>query len=119
MGNILDEKDFWKNFSDDHGSLRLNYIGNFHETIGRKFNGYSPSELLRIEAAFLEGCGYELPLTHLGIKPTHPTHPDVLFNGLLQAIKVLCELEGIKSIMHLTESFHELRVKKEFNLVEA
>ena len=53
VGNILDRRDFWKHLSDEHGSLNLNYIGNFHEIRGKKFNGYSPLELLKIEQTFL------------------------------------------------------------------
>ena len=44
VGNILDRKDFWKHLSDDHGSLKLNYLGQVHESLGRRFNGYKPSE---------------------------------------------------------------------------
>ena len=42
VGNILDNKDFWKHLSDDHGSLQLNYTGSVHQNLGRRFNGYSP-----------------------------------------------------------------------------
>lgn len=113
VGNILGQKDFWKNFSDDHGSFKLNYVGNFHEAIGRKFNGYSPSELLQIEAAFLQGCGYSLPLSHSRYKPSNPTNPDILFNGLAKTIDLLCRMEGVKPLMKITKSFHAVRLQKE------
>jgi hypothetical protein len=47
VGNILDRKDFWKHFSEDHGSLKLNYIGTIHQNLGRRYKGYSPEELYR------------------------------------------------------------------------
>jgi hypothetical protein len=40
VGNILDNHDSWKHLSDQHGSLRLSYVGNVHQNLGRKFNGY-------------------------------------------------------------------------------
>lgn len=49
VGNILDQTDSWKHLSDSHGDLKLNYLGKVHQTLGRKFNGYSPFELLMIE----------------------------------------------------------------------
>ena len=49
VGNILDNYDSWKHLSNEHGSLQLNYIGTVHQKLERKFNGYSPSELLNIE----------------------------------------------------------------------
>ena len=55
VGNICDNKDFWKYFSDEHGSLKLNYVGKVNEAFGRRFNGYTPLELLQIERAFLKG----------------------------------------------------------------
>ncbi|WP_318543728.1 hypothetical protein [Marixanthotalea marina] len=64
VGNILDNTDAWKHFSDHHGSLDLNYIGRLNESFGKKFNGYTPKELLRIEATFLKACGYQLPFHH-------------------------------------------------------
>lgn len=113
VGNILDQKDFWKNFSEDHGTFKLNYVGNFHEAIGRKFNGYSPSELLQIEASFLKGCGYSLPLSHSSNKPSNPTNPEVLFKGLVKTIDLLCSLEGVKPLMEITESFQAVLHQKE------
>lgn len=112
VGNILDRKDFWKNLSDDHGSLQLNYIGRVHEGLGRRFFGYKASELLQIERAFLKGCGYSLPLSRSNQRPINPTDPDTLFNGLSEALTVLFSLEGLENQWELTvhlESLQSLR----------
>ena len=106
VGNICDNKDSWKHLSDHHGLLQLNYVGRVHERIGRKFNGYSPSELLKIEAAFLSGCGYELPLHHSRRKPEAPTDKDRLFDGLCEAVKMLCALDGRKNMMDFSDLFN-------------
>ena len=105
VGNILDNKDSWKHLSDEHGSLKLNYVGLVHQNFGKKFNGYSPLELLKIEASFLEGCGYSLPLNHKGIKPKNPDEKDVLFNGLCKAVSVLCDLDNISNVMDYSKLF--------------
>ncbi len=54
VGNILDNDDSWKEFSIEHGSLKLTYLGSVYEKSGKTFNGYSPLEILRIEKVFLE-----------------------------------------------------------------
>lgn len=105
VGNICDNKDSWKHLTDHHGSLELNYVGRVHERIGRKFSGYTPSELLKIEVAFLSGCGYELPLHHSKFKPGSPAGKDRLFNGLCNAVEVLCELDHMKNVMDTSELF--------------
>lgn len=105
VGNILDNKDAWKHLSDNHGSLRLNYVGLVHQNLGRKFNGYSPLELLQIEAAFLKGCGYSLPLHYKGKKPKDPTDKDVLFDGLCAAINYLCHLDSVDEVMEYSKLF--------------
>jgi len=102
VGNILDNTDSWKHLSDNHGSLVLNYVGKVHQTLGRKFNGYSPLELLKIEATFLEACGFKLPLHHKNSKPIYSTDNDVLFNGLYAVITYLCELDNVTHIMSFT-----------------
>lgn len=107
VGNILDNKDSWKHLSDEHGSLKLNYVGLVNQNFGKKFNGYSPLELLKIEASFLEGCGYSLPLNHKGIKPKNPDDKDVLFNGLYKAVSVLCELDNISNVMDYSKMFKQ------------
>lgn len=112
VGNILDQKDAWKYLSDDHGSLKLNYLGLVHQNLGRTFNGYSPLELLKIEAAFLKGCGYELPLHHKNKRPHDPTNKDTLFNGLNEAIKVLCIFDNIEDVMNYSNLFKALVTKK-------
>ena len=104
VGNILDNTDSWKHLSDDHGSLNLNYIGLVNQKTGKRFNGYTPYELLQIEAAFLKACGYELPLHH-SRKPKNTASVDVLFNGLCAVIDFLCELDGIQNIMDYSSVF--------------
>ncbi len=104
-GNVCDNKEAWKHFSDSHGSLQLNYIGKVHQAFGRKINGYSPIELLTLEATFLEGCGYELPFHHKHKKPLDPTDKEVQFNGLYAAISYLCELDNVEHVMDLIKPF--------------
>jgi hypothetical protein len=99
VGNILDRRDFWKHLSDNHGSLQLNYVGQFHEVRGKRFNGYTPMELLKIEQAFLLGCGYELPYRHDHKRPKNPTDSEVMFKGLCSVVKLLCELDGISNVL--------------------
>lgn len=105
VGNILDKKDSWKHLSDDHGSLRMNYVGLVHQNLGRRFNGYSPLELLQIEASFLKGCGYSLPLNHKGSKPKNPQEKDTLFQGLCEAVACLCKLDGVENFMDYSQLF--------------
>ncbi len=105
VGNILDNKDIWKNLSDQHGSLQLNYVGLVNQNFGRKFNGYTPLELLNIEAKFLKGCGYSIPLNRLGTKPKNPRDKDILFNGLCETIAFLCALDGVDNVMAYYELF--------------
>ena len=116
VGNILDNKDAWKHLSDSHGSLQLNYVGLVHQNLGRKFNGYTPFELLQIEAAFLKGCGYSLPLHHSGKKPKSPKDKDILFHGLSKTIKFLCELDGVDNVMHYSKLFEVENHKPRYTL---
>ena len=99
VGNILDNNDNWKHLSDEHGSLKLNYTGRVHQNLGRRFNGYTPLELMQIESAFLKGCGYELPLHHKNRKPLDSTEKDILFKGLCAVVETLCELDCISNVM--------------------
>lgn len=101
----MDRTDGWKNFSDAHGSTQLNYVGLVNQKFGKRFNGYSPLELLEIEATFLGACGYSLPLNYKNPKPENPTDKSVLFNGLSAVIEFLCELEGIENVMDYSELF--------------
>ena len=105
VGNILDHTDAWKHLSDQHGSLQLNYVGLVHQNLGRKFNGYSPMELLNIEAHFLNGCGYSIPLTRSGTKPKDPKNKDLLFNGLCETVAFLCALDGVDNVMDYSKLF--------------
>jgi hypothetical protein len=105
VGNILDKTDSWKHLSDYHGSVELNYIGEVHQSFGRSFNGYSSLELLKIEATFLDACGYKLPLYHKNNKPENPTDKSVLFDGLSAVIKLLCMLDGVSNVMDYTKLF--------------
>ncbi len=105
VGNILDNTDSWKHLSDRHGSTVLNYIGKVHETLGRKFNGYTPLELLKIEITFLEACGYQLPLNYKNSKPQNPTDKDILFEGLSAVITLLCKLDNVPNPMDYVRLF--------------
>lgn len=95
VGNILDQTDAWKHLSDDHGSLQLNYVGKVHQSFGRTFNGYSPLELLHIEATFLKACGYQIPLRGTFRRKDN----DALFEGMSAVVQYLCTLDGISNVM--------------------
>ena len=99
VGNICDNTDSWKHLSDSHGSLQLNYVGLVHQNLGRRFHGYTPLELLKIETEFLKGCGYILPLNYKNPKPKNPTSKETLFNGLCTAVEYLCFLDGVQNVM--------------------
>lgn len=103
VGNICDNSDAWKHFSNDHGASNLNYVGRVHESFGRKINGYAPSELIRIEAAFLTGCGYQIPLNSTNYRPKLPLDQDTIFKGLCETIRVLCKLDNIDPILDVSE----------------
>lgn len=117
VGNILDNNDCWRYMTDLHGSKKLNYIGLVHQNLGRRFNGYSPIELLKIEASFLEGCGYRLSKTFC-YKPDFYKNQDILFYGLKAVVETLCELDGIKNIMDCSSLF-DYRIKAKFKLQSA
>ena len=104
VGNILDHKESWKHLTDKHGSVQLNYVGLVHQNLGRKFNGYSPIELLLIESAFLNGCGYYTTTNNRLRKPSI-INDDVLFNGLCAVVSMLCFLDDIKDLMDCTKLF--------------
>ena len=99
VGNILDNKGSWKHLTDLHGSVRLNYLGLVHQNLGRKFNGYSPLDLLTIEASFLKGCGYRLGKNYCH-KPDNTKDKDILFNGLCEVVSTLCALDCIGNVMN-------------------
>lgn len=116
VGNILDKTDSWKHLSDNHGTLQLNYIGQVHQNLGRKFNGYSPLELLQIEAIFLKACGYELPLYYATKKSKNALSKDDLFDGLSAVISYLCKLDGVSNIMDYTKLFELINDKPKYKL---
>ncbi|TXD84619.1 Na(+)-translocating NADH-quinone reductase subunit F [Subsaximicrobium wynnwilliamsii] len=119
VGNILDNKDSWKHLSDDHGSLQLNYLGKVHQGLGRRFNGYTPQELLQVEASFLAACDYELPFRHNHKKPKNPTDKDLLFKGLCAVISFLCKLDHVPNVMDYTKLFEVENDKPKFALALA
>jgi hypothetical protein len=118
VGNILGNTDSWKHFSNHHGAVKLNYVGMVHQNLGRKFNGYSPLELLNIESVFLKACGYQLPLHHKNNKPKNPTDKDVLFIGLSAVITYLCKLDDVSNVMEYTEIFEIDKHKSQFKVEE-
>ena len=105
VGNILDNRDSWKHLTNGHGSLELSYVGRVHQNLDRKFNGYSPLELLQIEKVFLETCGFTVPLCHYNPKPLNPTSKETLFNGLYAVVTHLCKLENIPNVMDYSKIF--------------
>ncbi len=105
VGNILDNKDAWKNLTDRHGSMDLNYLGRVHQNLGRKFNGYSPLELLQMEAVFLKACGYSIPFGRFGNKPKNKLNKDILFQGLCAIVEFLCQIDDVENVMDYSEIF--------------
>ena len=105
VGNICNNTDDWKYFTDVHGSMKLSYVGRVNQGFGRKHYGYTPKELLEIEAVFLDGCGYGIPIQFGSKKPENPTDKDVLFNGLCAVIGYLCELDHVPNVMDYTMLF--------------
>ncbi len=106
VGNILDNKDAWKHLTDIHGSLKLSYLGRVHQNLGRKFNGYSPLELLQLEAVFLKACGYSIPFGRFGNNPAEKLTKDILFEGLSATVDFLCGLDNISNIMDYSVIFN-------------
>ena len=104
VGNILDNKDSWKHLTDLHGSTKLNYVGLVHQNLGRTFNGYSPLELLKIEAAFLKGCGYRLCKSYC-YKPDLISDKTILFHGLCEVVTVLCQFDEIDYVIDYSSLF--------------
>jgi hypothetical protein len=118
VGNILDNKDSWKHLTDIHGSEVLNYVGIVNQNLGRKFNGYSPYELLQIEAVFLKGCGYSGPIDRTCNKPNNPTDKDVLFNGLCAVVTLLCKLDNISNVMDYSKLFEFKSKRSRYKISE-
>lgn len=111
VGNICDQVDAWKHFTDIHGSTKLNYLGRLHEMLGKRINGYTPSELLSVEAVFLKACGYTLSSRNHLLKPAPVINKEMMFKGLCAAIDYLCALDGIDNVMELYQRF-DLRVER-------
>jgi len=107
VGNILDNHESWKHLTLQHGSLNLSYVGRVHQNLGRKFNGYTPNEILQIEKVFLEACGFKTPLCHYNKKPHNPTNKDVLFKGLNAVVDYLCKLDSISNVMDYSKLFEQ------------
>ncbi len=105
VGNILGNRDMWKHLSEGPGTLRLTYVGLVHQRLGRRFQGYTPEELLRIEAVFLEACGYELPFGPNTHKPLDPSNKEMLFNGLCAVVTFLCSLDGVEDVTDYARLF--------------
>lgn len=108
VGNICDNTDTWKYLTEAHGSNTLSELGRLNERFGRRVFGYRPSELLRIETAFLEACGYEVPFQKS--KNEIPSK-DVLFDGLVAAVAVLCDIENIPRVMDCDRLFDYSKTK--------
>ena len=115
VGNILDQKDFWQHLTDYHGTTKLNYLGLLHQNLGRKFNGYSPIELLQIESAFLKGCGYQFSNKNRLYKPDQITDYN-LFKGVCEVVTELCLIDGTANIMDCSVLFAFETTKSDFEL---
>lgn len=111
VGTICGGWSSWRYFSDQHGSLQLNYVGRTHQVLRRRYKGYLPSELLSIEAAFLKGCGYDLPLDSKRKRPGSPADLDLIYSGLLAAIAELCRLEGKTDLLPTQKILSEIYSK--------
>lgn len=117
VGNICDNQDAWKHLTDVHGSTSLNYLGKLNEGFGKRINGYTPSELLKIEAVFLNACGYKLPFINKRNKQKQALDKDILFEGLCATVAHLCELDGVKNVMDYSRLF-EFENDKALNELE-
>ncbi|MGI9531316.1 Na(+)-translocating NADH-quinone reductase subunit F [Lutimonas sp.] len=105
VGNICDNIDAWKHFTDTHGSVKLNYLGRLNEVLGKRINGYLPSELLYLEAVFLKACGYSLNSRNQLLKPAAVIDQEMMFKGLCATIDYLCALDGVENVMELYKRF--------------
>lgn len=119
VGNICDNTDTWKHLTQVHGSLKLSYVGSVNQNFGKRIHGYTPLELLKIEAEFLSGCGYSGPIDNNCTKPENPTDKDNLFNGLCSVVSYLCELDNIPNVMDYTRLFEIENNKPKYELAFA
>jgi len=115
VGNICDNIDAWKHFTDVHGSEKLNYLGQLNENVNKRINGYSPSELLSIEAAFLKGCGYSLTSKNKLLKPAQIIDKEMMFQGLDAVVHYLCKLDGVENVMEQYKRFDLTIIKRQQN----
>ena len=118
VGNICDNNAVWSYLTDAHGSVKLSYLGVLNEQFGRKIYGYSPKELLKIEATFLKACGYEVPLTPSSGRPDNPKDKDILFNGLCATVEYLCLLDGVANVMDFSKLFETENNQPKYALSE-
>lgn len=100
VGNILDNQTFWRHFTDEHGLIKLNYVGLVHQNLGRKFNGYSPLELLKIESSFLKACGFKLPFSNHSKHNNFKPDKDQLFLGLVAVVEELCIIDHLPNLFN-------------------
>ncbi|WP_417237029.1 Na(+)-translocating NADH-quinone reductase subunit F [Bizionia paragorgiae] len=105
VGNICDHTDTWKLLTIGHGSLQLSYLGTLNQNFGRKIFGYTPLELLQIEAEFLKGCGYSLPITKTSSRPKNPKDKALQFNGLCRVVALLCKFDNVPNVMEISKLF--------------
>jgi hypothetical protein len=105
VGNVLDNNESWTHLTDHHGSLELTYVGKVNQLLGKRFKGYTPAELLAMEALFLKGCGYELPIAPGSKKPANRYAKDMQFNGLCAVVDYLCRLDGVPNVMDYSGLF--------------
>ncbi len=105
VGNVCDNRDFWKGFTDEHGSAQLNYVGKVNELFGKRYYGYSPLELLRLEQEFLKGCGFQIPLDVKKNGPQKNVSKEVLFDGLCASVSYLCTLDKVPNVMDYSRLF--------------
>lgn len=116
VGNICNNLEFWQHLTDAHGSIKLNYVGLVNQNFGKRFFGYTPLELLNIEAEFLKGCGYELPINGTNRKPKDPKNKSILFNGLFATIAYLCQLDKVTNVMDYSKLFETKNDKPRYKL---
>ena len=83
---------------------------------GSEFNGYSPLELLKIEATFLKAYGYKIPLHYKNNKPQNAINKAVLFDGLVAVVDLLCKLDNIPNIMNYTALFEYENDKPKYQI---
>lgn len=116
VGNICDNVDAWKHFTDIHGSTQLSYLGRLNQTMGKRINGYTPQELLNIEAVFLKACGYRLNSRQYLLKPAQKIDQELIFKGLSASVAYMCRLDNVENIMELYTKFDFQIVEKKENI---